>query len=101
MKFKKDPNAVLDYLVDFAAKTNGNGSEDYLQLGETITAHTITSSDPIALVVDSSSVINTNTSVLVWLSGGVVGTTYTVTTRITTSLGRVDDRSFQVQVVEK
>jgi hypothetical protein len=101
MKFKKDPNAVLDYLVDFKAKTNNTGPEDYLQTSETITTATVVSSAPADLVVDSSTVITNNTGVLIWLSGGTLNTTYSIRVRIVTSLNRTDDRTFQIQVVER
>jgi hypothetical protein len=101
MKFKKDPNAVLDYLVDFKAKTNSTGAEDYLQTSETITSATVVSSAPTDLVVDSSTVITNNTCVLIWLSGGTLNNTYSIRVRIVTSLNRTDDRTFQIQVVER
>lgn len=100
MKLKKDPDAVLDYLVDFASKTNNNGKEDYLQIGEVILNHTAIASSS-EITVDSSSLINLDTSVLLWISGGLLGKTYTITVRVVTSLGRTDDRSFQLQIVEK
>jgi hypothetical protein len=37
----------------------------------------------------------------VWLSGGTVGERYTVTTRITTSAGRTDDRSIEIWVRQR
>ena len=101
MKLKKDPNAILDYLVDFASKTNNNGGkEDYLEVGEIIlTATAFTSAATIT--IDSVTKVNGNTSVLLWISGGTLNQTYTITTRVVTSLNRTDDRSFQIQVVEK
>ena len=39
--FVKDPDAVLDYKFDWAALTNGSGSSDWLQAGETLSSHTI------------------------------------------------------------
>jgi len=97
----KDPDAVVDYLFDFAPLTNGrdlNGS-DWLASGETISTHTIEATTGIT--VDSSSITDTNTSVTVWLSGGTAGTTYTVTCRITTSASRTEDRSMSILCAEK
>ena len=96
----KDPDAVLDYLFDFAALTNGqeNATEDYLESGEVITSIDSVTSSSAALTVDSSDLINSGTSVRVWLSGGVAGVSYTVTCRITTSLDRTDDRSMIIRV---
>lgn len=100
-KVKKDPNAVLDYLIDFKAKTNGRGISDYLQTGEELGTATVVSDYPTELVVNSFSLGDTNSSVTFWLSGGTVGKTYTVTTHITTTLGRQDDISILVQMVNK
>jgi hypothetical protein len=43
----------------------------------------------------------TNTTAKTWLSGGTAGQVVRVTNRITTSLGRIDDRSFNVRLVER
>ena len=100
MKLKKDPDAVLDYLVDFASKTNNNGKEDYLEIGEVILTITSFTSSPDITVV-SATKVNADTSVLLWISGGTLNQLYTITVRVVTSLGRTDDRSFQLQIVEK
>lgn len=96
----KDPDAVLDYLFDFAALTNGqeDATDDYLESGEVITSIDSVTSSSADLTVDSSDLINSGTSVRVWLSGGVAGVSYTVTCRITTSLDRTDDRSMIIRV---
>lgn len=102
-KFKKDPQAVLDYLMDFAAKTNNRvgATTDYLQAGETLASATVVSSKPLELLVDSFALSDNNTSIVFWLSGGTINKEYTVTVHIVTSLGRQDDRSMKVQIVEK
>ena len=100
MKLKKDPDAILDYLVDFASKTNSNGKEDYLQVGEVILTATSFASSPDITII-STTKINADTSVLLWVSGGLLNQLYTITVRVVTSLGRTDDRSFQLQIVEK
>lgn len=93
--FIKDPSAVLDYKFDWAAETNVSGASDWLADGETISSKTVTASD--GLTVDSSSITDTNTSVTVWLSGGVANTDYTVTCQIVTSANRTDERSINIQ----
>ena len=98
-RFKKDPDAVLDYLFDFKALTNGNGTENYLESGETISSFTIIADTGIT--VDSSAKVNTDTSVRVWLSGGTLGEAYNVTCRIVTSGGRTVDRTMTIVVVSK
>ncbi len=101
----KDPDAVLDYKVDFAPHTNGRlGAEsDWLQSGETIVSHTVT--PETGITVDSSSITDSGTSVTVWLTGGTVGTdtttVYDVTVKVTTSAGREDDRTFRVEMAER
>lgn len=103
--FKKDPDAVLDYIFDWRAKTNNRDTSrnatDYLNAGEVITVHTVAVSPAGALAIDSSELSDGDTAVLVWLSGGVAGVTYDVTCHIETSLSRTDDRTAAVQVVEK
>lgn len=99
--FIKDPDAVLDYKWDFAALTNGSGSSDWLDTGnsETISVKAITADTGIT--IDSSSITDTNTSVTVWLSGGTAGTDYGVTCHITTSAGREDDRTINIRCQER
>lgn len=98
-RFVKDPDAVLDYRFDWKALTNGTGDSDWLQSGETIATRTVTVED--GLTKDSDALADTNTSVLVWLSGGEVGESYDVTCRIVTSAGRQDDRTIQIIVEER
>lgn len=98
-RFKKDPDEVLDYLFDFKALTNGNGNEDYLESGETISTKTITADTGIT--VDSSTIVNTNTSVKVWLSGGTAGNSYNVECDIVTSGGRTVSRTMTIVVADK
>ncbi len=102
-KLQKDPEAKLDYLMDFAAKTNNRSgaTTDYLQIGETILSATVVSSKPTELIVVSSALTNTNTSVTFWLDGGTVGKEYIVVVSIITSMGREDDRSVKIQVINK
>lgn len=97
--FLKDPNAVLDYKFDWKALTNGSGASNWLASAETISTHTVTAE--AGMTVDSSAQTDTNTSVTVWLSGGVAGRDYRVTCHIVTSAGRADDRSIVVRVEER
>lgn len=106
----KDPDSVLDYIVDFAATTNGRTNNgvavaDWLSSGETIstatvTATNITGSDS-SLTVDSSSIIDTNTAVKFWLSAGTLGQIYDVVVHITTSAGREEDRTLRIVISQK
>ena len=97
--FTKDPNAVLDYVFDWAASTNGTGSSDWLATAETISTKTITSTTGIT--VDSSSITDSNTSVTVWLSGGTAGADYDIACKIVTSASRTDERTITIMVRER
>ena len=97
--FTKDPNAVLDYVFDWAASTNGTGSSDWLASAETISTKTITSTTGIT--VDSSTITDSSTSVTVWLSGGTAGVDYEVACKIVTSASRTDERTITIMVRER
>jgi len=83
--FRKDPNAVLDYAIDWSS---------WLATGETISTSDWTV--PSGITKDSNEKDDTSTKI--WLSGGTDGQTYTIVNRITTSADRTDDRSFDVIV---
>ncbi len=92
----KDPNAVLDYGLDW--------SED-LADGDTISASawTVTSPADPTLVVGSTGLFvpsHTSTTTTVWLSGGTAGVTYKVTNHVTTAESRQDDRTLTVKCKE-
>ena len=88
MTFTKDPNAVLDYAIDWSKWL----SADQIQ------ASVWSVSDP---ALEAASETNTATQATIWLSGGAVGQSYTVTNRITTAGGRTDERSFVIQVQDR
>jgi len=83
--FRKDPHAKLDYGFDWL---------DWLVSGETITDSTWTVPTGITKVSDQRG----DDSVIVWLSGGTAGESYTIACKVTTSDNRIDERSFVVQV---
>jgi len=85
---EKDPQAVLDYAMDWA---------DWLDT-DTITGTPVWTIDS---GVTKASQSNTTTTATAWLSGGVLGQTYTVTCRITTAGGRTDERSFRLKIVDR
>lgn len=97
--FIKDPDAVLDYKFDWKALTNGTGTSDWLQSGETISSFTIDADTGIT--VGSSSKGDVNTSVTVWLSGGTAGIDYAVRCEIKTSASRTDERTMTIQVRQR
>jgi hypothetical protein len=83
----KDPNAVLDYSVDWTRWLNG----------DTIATSAWTVPAGLTKVSDTS----TTKAATVWLSGGTIGQSYTVTNRITTAGGRTEDRSFDVKIADR
>lgn len=83
----KDPDAVLDYALDWNAE-----GEEWLG-ADTITGTPVWTVET-GLTKDSQS--NTTTTATVWLSGGTAGETYTVACKITTAGGRTDERTFRV-----
>jgi hypothetical protein len=87
-RFLKDPQAVLDYEVDWSA---------WLPSGDTITAATWTATDGITM--DSSAF--TDTKATVWLSGGTENVTYNLTCHIVTAAGREDDRTIRILVTSR
>jgi hypothetical protein len=87
MTFTKDPDAILDYAVDWSRWL----------AGDTIASSVWIVPTGLAKATES----NTTTKAIVWLSGGVEGQTYTVTNRITTATGRTEDRSFTIRVEER
>jgi hypothetical protein len=84
VKYTKDPQAVLDYKIDWT---------EWMPANDKIVASTFTSSD-VELTVDDS--LFTDFTATVWLSGGVAGERYTVTNHIVTEDGREDDRSLTI-----
>lgn len=87
MTFPKDPNAVLDYTIDWTRWL----AADQIAASEWLVPAGLTK------VGDSKTV----SSATVWLSGGTAGQSYTVTNRITTTGGRTEDRSFTIRVEER
>lgn len=86
--FVKDPNATLDFACDWSA---------WLQEDETIVTSEWLPPDGITAATESV----TGGKAIVWLSGGTVGESYQVTNRITTSAGRIDDRTMTIRVRQR
>jgi len=84
----KDPDDVEDYTLDWAARLVG---DDFI-----IAADFICSAE-----LHIVSVNFTHHMATVWLSGGIEGSTYEITCRITTDAGRVHERTFQLVMAQK
>lgn len=88
-KYKHDPDSNVDYKVDWSDWLADTG-------GDTIATAVWVVPDGITKTDES----NTTTSHVGWFSGGTAGTSYTVTSRITTVQGRIEDQSITLQCVE-
>jgi hypothetical protein len=86
--FTKDPDAILDYGFNWTG---------WLASGETIVSASWTIPTGITKTTDQV----TTTHTVVWLSGGTVGKTYAIACKITTSAGRVDERTFRIYVSQR
>ena len=84
---KKDPDEILDYVVDWASKR--------LKVGETLASSTFTvvSGD----VVIASQTFSAGFST-VWLSGGTNGTISKIINRVTTNQGRTYEVSRSIRI---
>lgn len=87
--YKKDPNALLDYVFDWTAYLAPSGD----------TIDSVTWVTTAGLTVLNS--VQTPTTAIAFVSGGVVGTTERLTCRITTTNGLIDDRSIDLKIVER
>lgn len=84
----KDPQAVLDYAIDWAG---------VLPAGDTITSATVSADAGITVASNSASgQVHT-----IWLSGGTAGSSYLVTSQITTAQGRTDHRTIRVTIEDR
>ena len=85
--FIKDPDATLDYIIDWS---------DWLGT-DTISASTWTVPGGITKESDS----NTTTTSTIWLSGGAMGTIYEVINHITTLGGRENDHTLKILIEQR
>ena len=85
--YLKDPQAILDYSIDWSTWLAGD------------TIATSTWTVPAGIVKDSDT--NTATRTTIWLSGGSAGVAYSICNHITTAALRQDDRTFIVQVEDR
>lgn len=81
----KDPDAILDYDLDWSS-----------WLGDDTIATSTWLLDAGALTISSNS--KTDTATKVWLSGGELGKTYSLTNRITTAGGRTQDQTVTLKI---
>lgn len=80
----KDPDAVLDYMLDWTARLDGDR---------------IVSSDwTVPEGLGGSRMSFTDTTTTIWLSDGDAPSLYRLTNRIATEAGRVFDASVRIRV---
>ena len=85
--FIKDPDAVLDYTIDWSAWLDGDPIS--------------TSEWAVTTGITADSDTNDTDSATIWLSGGTAGSSYAATNSIVTAAGREDDRTIYIVVLEK
>lgn len=99
----KDPADDLDYKFDFKGLTNGvdHAESDWLADGETISEYVVTVPEGLTEGegAHATAMADTNTSVVVWLSGGTSGQDYIVSCEITTSDARTVKKSHTLSVI--
>jgi len=89
--FEKQPADVLDYDIDYAT---------WLPDSDEIATVVATVTPADGLEVETTLLIQNNTRVKIWVSGGVTGTTYKVEITVTTDDGRVKQDEIRFRVKE-
>lgn len=87
--FYKDPDAVLDYAMDWST---------WLSSGEAISTWLVAADSSLITVSTHSHAAGVVTA---WLSGGVVGSAYTISVKVVTSSSRTEERSFKVKIKQR
>ena len=88
----KDPSAKLPFTVDWSAWLTNEGDTAASAVWVVPTGIVQESTPPPSLADGKATV---------WLSGGTVGQSYDITCRLTTTGGRIDDRTFSVKIRER
>lgn len=85
--FQKDPNAVLDYTIDW---------REWLG-DDTI----LTSTWTMPPGISNGGTINSPTTATIWLAAGTSGTPYSVYNTIVTAGGRTEKRTIKINVLDR
>lgn len=86
----RDPNAVLDYKFDLTRWLDAQA--DSLATAVEVPSKTV------GIVVDSVTIVGK--TIVIWVSGGTVGSPASATVRFTTAGGRTDDRTLFFKIKE-
>ncbi len=92
MTYLKDPQAELDFTFDWSP---------WLATGETITGYVITPDTGITVAPSGKATVQDGGRITVWLGGGTAEQRYSVACRVTTTAGRVDERTLRVTVTDR
>lgn len=84
--FTKDPDATLDYTFNWSSWLSA--VSDTINNVQWVVSEGLTTEQ-----TEYSSIAAT-----IWISGGSVGSTYSISCRITTTEGRTDDRTIYIQI---
>jgi len=84
----KDPDAILDYHVDWS---------NWLVENDTISTSQWLVDDDLTIIAEAFG----NQTTTVWISGGETGRLHGMTNRIATSAGRIDDRTISIFIEER
>lgn len=93
----KDPNAVLNYTVDWTDWIDG---DTIATSTWAVTTYSTSTVDTNVLTVDATA-IQVNKKAIVTLSSGTVGNVYNVRNTITTANDLTESRAFRVKVVNR
>jgi hypothetical protein len=93
----KDPDSVVDYMASWATWL---GADTISTTSWLVNGVAIAAGETVAgLTLDSKS--DTTTTATAWLSGGIVGSLYRLTSRIVTAGGRTEDKTVEILCVQK
>lgn len=84
---QKDPQEVVDFRVDWAAKLGS----------DTLESSSWSATSGVTVVTSSFG----DQAAIVWVSGGTAGSTYTLTNTVVTADGRTLEQSIYLEVVEQ
>lgn len=96
-RYTKDPDAKKDYGWDWSPflGTDTISQSDWLINDMSLVDWAAQNPTPSFVAYDAS---NTTTTTTVWLRGGDSGLIYSVTNRITTTAGRIEDLTFRMRI---
>lgn len=94
-KYEKQPAEVKDYDIDYA--------EWLGPVGDTVASTTaiVTSATEAAPTLEIDYIMESSTTVKLWISGGTGGVSYKVTVQMTTAGGRLDESELVFKVKDR